>query len=360
MLRFLLLTAALAAASACASAPPVGAPVPDPTAPPVAAGWPVKSLPHVDLWIHSFALVSRDTVEVPLYRRGYRDSITVVKNTRNVLTSLDANRAALESGLINNPAYIQAQFIAFEFANWEEMKFSIDRFLQVQGDLRRIDHRPTAQQAALWAGVFRTAADREWLRLFVTGVVDEGARFYNEYRTQEWRNRNAVVTAVDSMWHRQYMRLFERFLTNSNQRNGDLILSMPLGGEGRATTAPDGRAMVAVAFPSRTQEMNESMLVFAHEVVGGLVNSVVTDNTSPAEQRGGIAARMVGAGQVRAGAILLQRVAPDLLPTYVRYYLLQSGKPAATDLAALEQAFPLSAAVVDGLERQIDVVLGGI
>ncbi|MEY4855550.1 MAG: hypothetical protein RLZZ97_380, partial [Gemmatimonadota bacterium] len=50
--------------------------------------WPVRTAEHIDLWLHAFALISEDTARVRLYRYGYRDSLVVVKNQRNVLTSL--------------------------------------------------------------------------------------------------------------------------------------------------------------------------------------------------------------------------------------------------------------------------------
>jgi hypothetical protein len=359
--------ASLIITSGCAStrseSTPAPSPAPsssEPTTPPIAARWPVKSLPHVDLWIHSFALISDDTATVPLYRRGYRDSVIVVKNRLNLLTTLDANRLVLTRGLQSNPGYIQSQFLAFEFADWEQMRTSIERFVQLQGDVQRAPNEAVAQHVAAWGRIFRTAADREWLRLFLSSVTDEAARFYNAQRAQAWRERSTVVAAIDSMWHRTYMPQFERFLSNSQQRNGDLILSMPLGGEGRATSGRDGRALIAVTFPSTIATARESMIVLAHEAVGGIVGSVVDDNTSPADKREGAAEKLVAIGQVRAGAMLLERVAPDLLPEYVRYYLWQGGKGSGTTAAALAQAFPLPQTVVDGLKRQIDVVLGGI
>ena len=51
---------------------------------PGAVRWPVRTLPHVDLWLHALALVSDDSSTVPLFRRHYRDSLTVEKNRRNI------------------------------------------------------------------------------------------------------------------------------------------------------------------------------------------------------------------------------------------------------------------------------------
>ena len=91
--------------------------------------------------------------------------------------------------------------------------------------------------------------------------------------------------------------------------------------------------------------------MFAHEITGTLVGTVVADNTTPAEQRAGAADRLVAFGQVRAGAMLLERVAPELLEAYMRFYLAQAGAPpvagasGATLAATFARRFELPAAI---------------
>jgi len=65
---------------------------------------------------------------------------------------------------------------------------------------------------------------------------------------------------------------------------------------------------------------------------------------------------------VRGGAMLLQRIAPELADGYARYYLRSARVPFTSGdaLAALALAFPLPDAIAAGIQRQIEVVLGGI
>jgi hypothetical protein len=65
---------------------------------------------------------------------------------------------------------------------------------------------------------------------------------------------------------------------------------------------------------------------------------------------------------VRAGALLLQRVAPELAAGYMRFYLrtLGSAAPTGDPTTAFAAAFPVPAAILTAVGRQIDVVLGGI
>jgi len=60
--------------------------------------------------------------------------------------------------------------------------------------------------------------------------------------------------------------------------------------------------------------------------------------------------------------MLLQRVAPELADGYARYYLRAARVQFTSGdaMAALATAFPLPDSIRDGIQRQIDVVLGGI
>lgn len=366
MLRFR--TAALSGLSlflaACATATPVAR-----TAAPSAAltpiRWPVRTVEHIDLWIHAFALLATDSSPVPLYRKNYRDSMTVIKNRINVLTSLDANRAALAKRLAESPNYLAAQFLPLDLANWDVLRAFIESFLQANGDPRRVDKAVAARVAQL-AAIFPAAADREWLRMFVAGVGEEQQRFFVDEQSKVLRARAAVISAADSLWQRVYRPRFERFLANTNQRTGEIVLSIPVGAEGRTGIGRDRQTVVVVPFPDRVADANQVMLVFAHEITGTLVTSVIADNTTPAEQRAGAADRLVATAQVRAGAILLERVAPELLEPYMRLYLAQTGalRESALSGAALRDAFAVrfavSATIVGALDKQIDIVLGGI
>lgn len=328
--------------------------------------WPVRTLSHVDLWLHAFAMLSVDTgTVVPLYRRGYRDSLTVEKNKRNVLTALDGNRETLTRGL-QRGGYLSAQFLAFDYASFDEMRGTIERFLQLEGDPRRASDAESARRMAQLASLFQSAADREWLRLFISSVQDENARFFDAEYLRVFRERRAVITAVDSLWQQQYRTKFERFLNNTGQRQGDLLLSLPMGGEGRTGPGRTQRTMVAVPFPGRVEDAVEALFGLAHEATGTIVGPVIADNVTPAEQRAGVADRAVAAAQVIGGAMVLGRIAPELLAGYQRYYLTQAGvkiEPAADGTAlsaAFDRTFTLSPTMRDALRRQIDIVLGGI
>jgi hypothetical protein len=99
-----------------------------------------------------------------------------------------------------------------------------------------------------------------------------------------------------------------------------------------------------------------------HEVVSSVTSIAIEDNTSPAEKRTGAGDRYASNALVRGGALLMQRVAPELADGYARYYLREArvSFTSGDAMAALAAAFPLPDTIRDAIQRQIDVVLGGI
>lgn len=349
----------LLALAACTTAGTGGGGAATTTAPAAARAWPVLTRMHVDLWLHGYAMLLRDTSTVPVFRRGYRDRVQVAKNQRNVTTMLDANRTQLQSRLALSPALAHGQFAPLYFASFDQMRQVIGLFIQAQGDPRATNDQALAQYFAVLRQSFGTPADREWLRLFTESLEDERRQFYQEYWTRENGARAPLVRATDSLWQGEYRAKLTRFLNNTQQESGDFILALTLGGEGRTVNFGSRQNAVAVTMPETSPL--EPIYVLAHEVVSSIVTTAVNDNITPTEQRAGTGSRYMITGTVRAGALLLQRVAPELLAGYTRYYLTQAGLSTTGDInARLVATFPLPDVIRDAIIRQLDVVLGGI
>jgi hypothetical protein len=317
----------------------------------------------VDLWLHGFALLSNDSSStVPLFRRGYRDELTVLKNKANVLTQLDVNHDRLASQLTSSRLLINAQFVPFYFSSLDEMHAAIDRFVTSNGNPGAARSQAESAQLAVLASYFQSPTDRAWLALFASSLWDEDAKFYHSYWVQQQRERAGVIDSTTSMWEHLVRPRITRFLAGTQQKDGDIILSLPLGGEGRTlsgTGAP--RASYGVTFPATQPEVPEAMYVLAHEIVGSIGNAAIADNTSPAEQRNGVADRYSSAASVRGGLMLLQKFVPELADGYARYYVTAAGsRPGANPRAQLASLFPLPDAIRDAIARQIDAVTSGI
>jgi hypothetical protein len=324
------------------------------------AGWNLDAREHVDLWLHGFALLQDDASLVPYFRPGYRATLSSVRPATG--GTLEANRAQLQQRLASTPSLVSAQFLALYFASWDDLRRGVERFLRDQGEVRAARTQDELRMYATIRTYFPTADDREWLRLFVLGLDDERARFFRGWWLQEQQRRADVRATVEQLWTQQYRGAFVRFMRNSMQREGLILLSVVLGGEGR-TLAVGGRDnFVTVTFPSSTAEAAQAMSVVAHEAVGTVANAAVRDQSSAAEQRSGDADRWQTLAAVRGGALLLQRVAPDLVAGYQRYYLslARVAVPAGDPTAAFVATFPLPDRIVTALDRQIEMVLGGI
>ena len=365
--------ATLVLAGACAGGlSPSSSPAPDRTGTPrptppgptplIDAAWPVRTREHVDLWLHSYALITSDSTLIPYFRRGYRDRMTALRRQRGISTQLDANRATLVARLAVNPSLAtNGQFLPLYFGSWEQMRQMIELFVRANGNPGATNDPTARTYVALLAGAFPTGADREWLRLLSASVDDESNRFYHDYWTAERRSHASVVGHVDSLWQRQWRPSLTRFLNNTQQQSGELYLSLPLGGEGRTIHFGKQQNAVAVAFPDDRDQAEVALFVFVHEAAGAVASAAIEDNTTPADRRSGTTSRYEQSAAVRAGALLLERTIPGVLPGYMRYYLQQAGHTPPTDPRAMfVQEFAVPDAVRDAITRQLEVILGGI
>jgi hypothetical protein len=359
--------AMLAGALACASGTAGTTSTPEPVQPVIVQNrdtqWPVKTRENVDLWLHGFALLEPDSggPAVPLFQRGYKTDMTVLKNRANVLTQLDVNRDKLRAGLAGG-RLVNAQFLAFYFASVDEMHGAIDRFIQANGSVQAARSQNEATQFAAIASYFPNGPDRSWLALFASSLWDENAKFYHSYWMQQQRERTAVIDSVQSIWRSLVRPRLQRFLNGTQQRDGDLVLSLPLDGEGRTLNGQGlARNAMGVSFPARPADAAQAMYVAAHELVGTIAATAIADNTTPAEQRNGTADRYASAAAVRGGLMLLEKSVPELADGYARYYITATGRtPNATPRAQLATLFPLPDAIRDELAKQIEIVQGGI
>lgn len=355
----LAVVAATLSLGACAGTQATAAPLR-----PVVRGpqWPVKTREHVDLWLHGFALISEDTVTVPLYARGYAEHVTIEKNKRGLYTALDSARSSLAATLRTRPVLEGTQFIALYFATWEELKQAIDYFVDAEGDPSKVRNREVQGIVAFLAQQFPRKEDREFAKRFTTALEGERASFHHQWWLDEQRARTAGLARADSLWQSKWRPALQTYLNHTQQPNGDLIVTRALGGEGRAVPAGDNASQYAVAWPATADSAEVMLFSFAHEAAGAVAQVAVNDHLTPAQQREGAGAKYSAVGLVRGGALLVERVDPALAERYARWYLMQAGKPvpARDALAALAAAFPMPQDMIDSMKRQIDLAFGGI
>ncbi|HEY7861078.1 MAG TPA: hypothetical protein VIB98_06500, partial [Gemmatimonadaceae bacterium] len=216
--------------------------------------WPVKTRYVVDLWLHGFAMLETDSIGVPDFRRDYRDAMVVEKNSRNITTRLDDNTDALRRGLRQNPELILGQELVLKEQSWEEMGNDIAAFLTAgtatAGGSK--DGRPsilstwkrtkepsaeTTDMMTALGRIYRTESDRAWLKLFALSLTDEHSKFYEQYWRDQQRTMRPVLVAVDSLFSERYLKFFRSYLRGMQLPTGEILLSLPLDGEGRTFLA---------------------------------------------------------------------------------------------------------------------------
>ena len=322
-------------------------------------GWRIESREHVDLWLHGFALLQDDASLVPYFRPGYRSGLVSVRPADG---AFDASRSQLQRRFSENANLTSAQFLALYFASWDDLRRGVERFVRDNGDVRQARTQEELRMYATVRTYFPTADDRDWLRLFVQGLDDERTRFYRGYWLQQQQRRGSMRSAIETLWAGTYRTAFTPFMRNSMQRDGVILLSLPLGGEGRTLSVGGNDNFVSVTFPADQEDPRDALYVVAHEVVGTVATAAVRDNTSAADERSGDTGKWTTLAAVRGGAMLLERIAPDLLAGYQRYYLrlARATVPTGDPSASFNATFPLPAQIVTALQRQIEIVLGGI
>ncbi|HSA56090.1 MAG TPA: hypothetical protein VLE53_10315 [Gemmatimonadaceae bacterium] len=327
--------------------------------------WPLRVREHIDLWLHGFALLHRDSTLVPYFRPGYAQRVAAERRRLGLTSRLDTDAGELRGRLVANPALLSAQFVALYFERWEELRTAADLLVRLDGDPRRANTRRDAEAVATMATYFPSAADRDWLLHFLEALEDEHTRFFAQFWRAEQRRLGPTFDRADALWRNAYRQRFATFLRNSRQREGDLFAALALAGEGRTLTGGAGAGnsgiTVVVGYPSDSARAIELVYVFAHEIVGSTANAVVLDNSAPADRRSGLADQWASLAAVRGGALLLQRVAPELVEGYQRYYLALAGQDrGAESETRFATVFPLPDPIRGALERQIDIILGGI
>ncbi len=326
-----------------------------------ASGWRITAREDVDLWLHGFAMLQNDSSLVPTFRLGYRQELSAARRAAGATSLLDGNAMVLSRRIAQNPALASSHFLALYFASWDDLRRGVQRFLRDNGDVRAATSDETLRMYATLRTYFPSAADRDWLRLFVESLDDERRVFFTSWWRRDQATRAGTRSQIETLWTTRQAAAFARFMHGTNQRQGTIVLSPTLGGEGRSIDVGRRDNFIAVTFPAAGAEPAEALYVVAHEAVGSVSNAVVRDNTSPADEASGETGRLLTLAAVRGGALLLERVAPELADGYRTYYLRGARQPISADAKAqFERIFALPPALYAALQKQVDLVLNGI
>lgn len=362
------LAAVLLAGCAPAATEPAPGPAPaaenEPTVPPGAVSWTVTTRPTLDLWYHGLAYTGFGaTPDVPLYQPDYVTRVVAAKRAAGVFpTVLDRRAEEFGRRFAADDRFSVLHFLPLYFDSDEQLFGALQAWIRAEGDPRRVaDPRLGAavqflsQQIPTQEGR-RTVAD--WLEV----LGEEDRAFFATHRRARGAELAGVPAAVQAQWDRLAARLqpaLDYLLLNQ----GEVILSLPIGSEGRTLQVGPRRHRVAIGMPDPTRPA-DAVWSLLHEQMYALVSGVIEDQLAPAQRREQDEQLLSRRAAVRAGALLLDRLAPEAAADYRAAYLRWAGVTVPAARAerdrAFVQAYPVPEPLPRALAERIDAILEGI
>lgn len=345
------------AATLVASCGGTGAPAGE--GPPAGAAdeWRFGVEPHIALWYHGLALARvgvDDTAPVPIYRRGYAEEAEAARRRAGARSSPFAqDPAALGARLAAAGAADRMQFLPLYFESWSQLIQAVDVWRQAAGDPNRASGEAAAAIAFL-SSLFPTAVQRAAVVDWAAALEAERSAFFDAW----WRaaEPRSLAAETEALWRRMQPELIA-FLRYNDATSGRVSLTPALGGEGRLDIGR-GVAVAAVGAGRTVDDPGTIVARVIHELSYALAAEAIRDAVAPARIREIGEDVLVARAAVRAGALVLERVAPELVDAYRRDYLRAAGAdPARSSLA---DAFPLPGELIDALESSVRLATAGI
>ena len=332
------------------------APAADGPAPVGVDEWRFGVQPHIALWYHGLALggVGVDaSAPVPIYHDGYVAEADAARRRLSRGTSPFAEGAAtLGARLVSSGAADRMQFLPLYFESWPQMLQVVDVWRQAGGDPNRASGEAAAAIAFL-SGLFPNAAQRAAVVEWVGALEAERAAFFDAWWTET--QPTALAAEAEALWRTLQPDLIP-FLRYTDASSGRVALTPSLGGEGRLDV---GRGVAVAAVGARSGENARSVVGrVIHELAYSLAAEAVRDAVAPARIREIGEDVLVARAAVRAGAMVIERVAPALSAAYREDYLEAAGEDPAR--STLVDGFPLPAELLQALESSVRLATAGI
>lgn len=332
--------------------------------PPAARAWRVTALDQVDLWYHGVAVVGYG-VAVPdaLYDPGYAPIVRGAKERQGLAaTPLDRAARTLATTFRRDPAFEIVHFLPLYFATaeWPAMLQALramagdDKASRLPGDAR------TDRAVGALAAILPRQSQRAALRRFAE-LLDAEWRMFLRAETARARDlRTAQARALEQRWNVEFAPALAHYLAQIGQERGTIVLSPPLGHEGRMVERMGGAtagALVAITAPRSASP--EDMAAAAFDVLRELcfaTSRAVSDPPDGQAVEPAAAEQASRAAAVRCGALVLQRYLPRYRAAYQARFLAirrpMSSPDTTTDRFA--SAFPLPPHVERRLTRAIE------
>lgn len=335
--------------AACAG----GAPEPAQPTAALANEWRFSVDEHVALWYHGLAISdagSAGSLAVPMYRNGYAAEVDAARRRLGGGTPLTST---VGSRLESSGAIDGLQFMPLYFSSFEQIRQAVDVWNRADGDPNRAADAQTQAVIAFLSQRFPNAAQRTAVVDFVAALEQERTAFFARW----WQESQPTGLAqeAEALW-RSLQPQMVAFLRYTDAGGGHATLVPALRGEGRAES---GRGIAVTAVGGRNGE-DARVIVgrVLHELAYPIAAEAIADAVAPARIREIGQETLVSRAAVRAGAMVIERIAPELLSAYTDDYIRAAGgDPGRTTLI---RQFPLPDELVPALESSVQLATAGI
>ncbi|HUF11990.1 MAG TPA: hypothetical protein VMN78_02695 [Longimicrobiales bacterium] len=311
---------------------------------------------HIALWYHGLALArvgEEPGAAVPIHRSDYDDVVTQARR-RGVGGSspFAADPTAFGDRMEAAGVADGLQFLPLYFGSWPQLAQAVDLWARAEGDPNRVAAE-AGPVVAFLSSRFPNATQRRAVAGWVQALETERTEFFGGW----WRETQptSLAAEAEALWRGRQPSLIH-FLRYTDAGSGRVSLTPALRGEGRVEA---GRGVAVAAVGGRTGE--DARVIIGrviHELSYAIAAEATRDAVAPARIREIGEDVLVARAAVRAGALVLERLAPDLVAPYRDDYLrAAAAEPARTTLA---QQFPLPAELVEALESSVTLATAGI
>lgn len=302
--------------------------------------WVISRDAFAELWYHGLATVGVDSYgALPLYSAAHVRRVRETKRTRGIVTRLDSSARMLHAAFANDSAFDALHFAPLYFVGVDP-GIVLDALRQALAGNRAGSTVPLsiAARAAAVAQAISGAHNRRAVIAFIDALADEWRAIVRDERAT-WRPAARSVTSLQHDWDSRFAPALSRYLAAGDRSHGTILVVPALGGEGRIVSVRGGQSVVMVSADSVAGIDDAPLLAAVRELAFALLDDVPANRlTADSDRVAAERARELAA--VRAGAILLDAVAPALAPSYRRLYAMRE---IDRKHRAFEADFPLDA-----------------
>ncbi|MEN8144700.1 MAG: hypothetical protein ABFS14_07070 [Gemmatimonadota bacterium] len=323
--------------------------------------WRVIVLPQVDLWYHGLATAGLQGLgPYPLYEPGYAARLKVSKaEAQTAPTALEDRVVGFGSSFATDPAFEVFHFVPLYFASSavEPMLGALDVVGGAEGAPAAVDVMARFGASAV-AGAIPRTDQRATLADWTAALRAEWDGFFADY----WRElavRNAShLQSIQAEWNDQFAPRLAAYLTEYRLDGGVLVLSDPVGPEGRIFEGDPGNRsdnIVVVGFDEGAGP-RAPLYAAVRELCFPLVREILAGQ--PAAANRASSASRSSTAAVRCGAFVLDRFAPDLAPGYRSSFTPGASGAPAHVTAAFDRKYAMDAALGAALQNRLGAIPG--